>query len=130
MSNKGKLFHEKPTTMADNYFVTDAVIDWAGNAGIGIIGKNVRNSLPKDTEPFYMHTEKTNATMKNIKAARFFEPILVVKNDLRGFQSVHVSFQSTSSFNIKSVNALNKCTKILNYTRNVEASINNSGRFK
>ena len=41
--------------MEDNYFVTDAVFDWDGNAGLGIIGKNERNSPPKDTEPFCLH---------------------------------------------------------------------------
>ena len=93
MSNKGKLFHEKPKTMADNYFVTDAVIDWAGNAGIGIIGKNVRNRLSKDIEPFYLRKENPNATMKHAKSERLFETIVAVKNYSRGFQHVHVSFQ-------------------------------------
>ena len=48
--------------------------------------------------------------MKHDKAERFFEPIVAVRNDLRGFQRVHISFQSTSSCNIASVNALNECT--------------------
>ena len=48
MSSKRNLFHDKPTTMVDKYFVTDDVLDWAGNAGIGIIGTNVSNRLPKD----------------------------------------------------------------------------------
>ena len=68
LSIKRKLFNEKPTNMVDNYFVTDAVIDWAGNAGLGIIGTNARNRLPHDIGPLYMHTEKTNATMKHTKA--------------------------------------------------------------
>ena len=44
------MFHEKPTTKVDNYFFTDAVLDWAGNTGLGIIGTNVRNVLPNDIE--------------------------------------------------------------------------------
>ena len=36
-----------------------------------------------------------------------------MKNDLRGFQHVHVFFQSTSSCYIASVNALNECTKFV-----------------
>ena len=106
-----KLFHEKPTTTVDNYFVMDAILDWAVNAGLGIIGINVRNRLPKNIEPFYLHKEKTNATMKHTNDARLFDPIVAVKNYSRGFQSVNVSFQSTSSCNITSVNALNECTK-------------------
>ena len=45
------MFNENPTTMVDNYFVTDGVLGWAGNAGLGIIGTNVSNMLPKDIEP-------------------------------------------------------------------------------
>ena len=71
----------------------DAILDWAVNAGLGIIGINVRNRLPKNIEPFYLHTEKTNATMKHTKAERLFDPIVAVKTILRGFQFVHVSFQ-------------------------------------
>ena len=51
--------------------------------------------------------------MKYTKAARFFEPIVAVKNDLRGFQRVYVSFQSTSSWNIASANALNEHTNFV-----------------
>ena len=64
--------------------------------------------------------------MKDTKAARFFDPIVAVKNDLRGLQSVHVSFQSMSSCKFASVNAPN----LFNYARKVEAGINNSGILK
>ena len=37
------------------------------------------------------------------------QPIIAVRDDERGFQRVHVSFQSTSSCNIATVNALNDC---------------------
>ena len=80
-------------TMVDNYFVTDTVLDWAGNEVLGIIGTNLRNRLPKDIKPFYLHKEKTNETMKHTKAARLFVPIFAVKNNPRGFQHVRVSFQ-------------------------------------
>ena len=54
MSIKMKVFYEKSMTKVDNYFVTDAlIIYWAGDAGIGIIGTNTRNRLPKDIKPFY-----------------------------------------------------------------------------
>ena len=55
MSSKRKLFHDKPETTVDKYFVTDAVIDWAGNDGLGIIFSKARNNPPKDIEPFYLH---------------------------------------------------------------------------
>ena len=63
--------------------------------------------------------------MKHAKAARFFEPIVAVKNDSRGFQSVHVSFQSTSSFNIASVNALNECTDFVELREKGRGKYNN-----
>ena len=84
ISSKRKLFHEKKTNIVDNYFVTDTVIYWAGNVGLGIIGTNARNKSPKDIEPFYFHKEKTDATTKHTKAARFFEPIAAVKHYSRG----------------------------------------------
>ena len=49
MSSKRKLFHENPETMVDKYSFMDAILDSAGNAGLGIIVKNARNMLPKDT---------------------------------------------------------------------------------
>ena len=54
-----------------------------------------------------------NETMKHANYEIFFEPIVAVKNDLGGFQGVHVSFQSTSSYNIASVNDLNECTNFV-----------------
>ena len=113
MSSKRNLFHYNPPTTVDNCFVTDSVLDWDGNEVLVIIVTNARNRLPKDTKPFYLHKEKANATMKHTKATRFFEPIVAVKNDLRGFQRVYVSFQSTSSWNIASANALNEHTNFV-----------------
>ena len=101
-------------TTVDNYFIKDAILDWAGNVCLGIIGINARNRLPNDIETFYLQKEKTIAFIKHTKATRFFEPIVAVKNDLRGFQRVYVSFQSTSSWNIASANALNEHTNFVN----------------
>jgi hypothetical protein len=108
------LFHQKPTITADNYFCNDKVLDHAGENGLGAILTNARNRLPCDIESVYLHKEKTNPTAhKHAKAARYFEPIVAVKDDARGFQRVHVSFQSTSSCNIASVNALNECSSFV-----------------
>ena len=52
MLRNRKLFYENPTTTVDNYFVMDALLDWASNEGLGIIGKNERNRLPKGIELF------------------------------------------------------------------------------
>ena len=110
MSSKRKLFDENQTTRVEKYFVMDTVLDWAGNASLGIIGTNERNRLLKYIELIYLHKENTNATMKHTKAVQFFDSIVAVKNDSRGLQSVHISLQSTSSCNIASINALNERT--------------------
>ena len=81
MSIERKLFHENPTTTVDHYFVMENILDWSVNTGLGIIGTNASNILLKDIKPFYLHKEKTNTTMKHIKASRFFEPIVAVKKD-------------------------------------------------
>ena len=99
--------------MVDNYFVTDGVLGWAGNAGLGIIGTNVSNRLPNDIEQLWLHKEKTNTTMKHTKAVILFDPVVAVENYYRVFQRVHVSFQSISSFNIEFVNALNESTNFV-----------------
>lgn len=113
-STKKKLFHQKPTITADNYFCNHKVLDHAGESGLGAILTNARNRLPCDIESIYLHKEKSNPTAnKHAMAARYFEPIVAVKDDERGFQRVHVSFQSTSSCNIASVNALNECSSFV-----------------
>ena len=53
-------------------------------------------------------------TKARSKAARFREPIKMVKyvhalGGLAAYERVHTSFQSTSSCNISTVNALNEC---------------------
>ena len=75
--------------------------------------------------------------MKHIKAARFVLPIVAVKKYLRGFQRVHVSFQSTSSRNISSANALNECTNFIelrkkgrgNHKRQLAIGINHARKL-
>ena len=72
-----------------------------------------RSYLPKDIKSEYLHKLKTDPANKYSKIARFAEPIVAVKNDPQGkWQRCHVSFQSTSSCNISTVNALNE---VFNY---------------
>ena len=72
----------------------DSVLDWDGYEGLGIIGTNARKNLPKDIELIYFHKEKKNTIMKHSNAARSFDTSVAVNNSCRGFQHVHVSFQS------------------------------------
>ena len=59
-------------------------------------------------------TNKKLILLKKNKVARFFQLVVAVKeveatNEHGEYRRVHVSFQSTSSCNISTVNALSKC---------------------
>ena len=70
---------------------------------------SARNELPKDIASKYSHKSQTDPKNQCAKMARFAQPIVAAKNDPNGrCQRVHVSFQSTSSCNISTVNALNE----------------------
>lgn len=103
-----KIFKKKPCITADNYFIDDTVLNWAGKKGLGIIGTNARNVLPKVINGEYLQVGKTKGGDPYSKVARFTNPIIAVKN-ADGYQRVHISFQSTSSTNIATVNVLNEC---------------------
>ena len=109
-NNNGQkqIFKTKPTICADNFFFDDKMNDWIGENGFSSIGTQARNCLPAGVEKKYLHIEKHPAGCKYSKVARFTQPIIAVK-DGQGYQRVHVSFQSTSSANISTVNCLNEC---------------------
>lgn len=108
--NTKKLFRCKPCVTGDNYFQNDKGMEYLGKLGLGGIFTSARDSLPKDIKPQYLHKLKTDPKNKAAKVARFAQPIVAVKNvqGTEGYQRVHVSFQSTSSCNISTVNALNE----------------------
>ena len=106
--NKKKLFRNKPCITADNFFQNDRIMEYLGEMGFGGIMTSARNSLPKDIKSHYLHKEKTDPKNKQAKVARFAQPIVAVKNVPGSHQRIHVSFQSTSSCNISTVNALNE----------------------
>ena len=107
--NKKKLFRRKPCVTADNYFQNDKIMEYIGQKGFGCISTSARNALPKDIKSEYLQKEKTCPRSKQAKVARFAHPILAVKNAADGsYQRIHISFQSTSSCNISTVNAMNE----------------------
>ena len=53
-----KVFRAKPCITMDNYFIDDAILKWLGDKGLGCIGTNARNVLPKDISPEYLCTKK------------------------------------------------------------------------
>ena len=108
LSMQKKIFSRKPTVTADNFFFDNACCEWIGKNGFGSIGTTARNVLPDGVQKKYLHIEKNKPGCKIAKTARFLQPIIAVKN-ADGYQHVHVSFQSTSSTNITTVNCLNEC---------------------
>lgn len=98
--NTKKIFRVKPTAIADNFFFDDKCCNWIGKNGFSSLGTMARNALVNKIDKKYLHYEKHAPGDPRSKVARFINPIVAVK-DYDGFQRVHVSFQSTSSTNIK-----------------------------
>ena len=103
-----KIFRRKPVVCADNFFFDDKMCEWIGKNGFGSLGTNARNALPKAFDKKYLHSQKHTSGCKYSKVARFTNPIIAVKES-DGYQRVHISFQSTNSTNITSVNCFNEC---------------------
>jgi len=82
-----------------------------------VVGENSTDKKLFEKKPcitadnFFQYKLKTDPKNKQAKIARFAQPIIAVKDvekDGKKYQRVHVSFQSTSSCNISTVNALNE----------------------
>ena len=103
------LWSEKPHIVADNYFTHELLLDWLGKNGYGYLGTAARNQLIKGMNTSYFHKEKMTVNRVN-KAARFTKPIVFskLKRSVEGnrYRRVHVSFQSTGSTNIATVNSI------------------------
>ena len=103
-----KIFERKPLVVGDNFFFDDKSCEWIGKNGFAGLGTMARNALVKEIDRKNLHVEKHAPRDPRSKVARFLDPIVAVKNS-DGYQRVHVSFQSTSSTNITTVNCLNEC---------------------
>ena len=106
-TKRKKIFRRKPIVCCDNFFIDDKLCQWVGENNFGVIGTTARNYLPKTIKKKYLHGEKHVSGCKVSKVARFTNPIVAVKYE-RGYQRVHVSFQSTNATNITSVNCFNE----------------------
>jgi hypothetical protein len=110
-----QIFKKKPHSTWDNFFSGDQVCDHAGENGFGITMTTRRDRLPNGVPADYMCKKKTSNEARP-KAARFNQPINLVKivaadeaANKKAYVRVHTTFQSTSSCNISTVNALNEC---------------------
>jgi hypothetical protein len=105
----------------DNYFSGCPVFKFFGEVGFGATMTRCRDHLLKEIPDANLHQKKTESSPRP-KAARFFNPINDVNkkssgsgsaDNKKGYQQVHSSFQSTSSCNISTVNALSACNKLI-----------------
>jgi hypothetical protein len=103
------LFQSKPHMTWDNYFSGSTILEYAAEQGFGMTCTVRRDRLPKGVPPKYWHKEKTQPNAQRPKAARFHNPILVMKEQVQSLVTL-TSFQSTSSCNIASVNGINGCS--------------------
>ena len=119
-----KIFKKKPCFTFDNFFSGEYSLNYLGNNGFGGVFTCARNRLPKGVKKESFHHQKTDASIKT-KVARFYEPVVAVKsfkssNNNPDYKRAHISFQSTSSCNISTVNALSSC---LFFTREKERGV-------
>lgn len=111
--SRRQIWKVMPHMTWDNYFSGCIILNLLGELGLGATVTCRRDRLPKEITDTYLHKKKTDSSPRP-KAARYFNPIVAVKNvaavdGKKGYQRVHTSFQSTSSCNISTVNALSSC---------------------
>ena len=105
-----QIFPSYPHFTWDNYFSGDHIMDWLGENGFGAIMTCRRDRLPQGVKGEYLQKDGTPVD-KRSKAARFTQPIVMVKpvhteSTKRNYVRTHVTFQSTSSCNLSTVNSI------------------------
>jgi hypothetical protein len=124
-----QIFKTKPHSTWDNYFSGCTINDWIGANGYGCTMTCRRDRLPKGIPNHFFHKVATAPGDTKARVARFNNPITIVKHmtvpvtpaagqGTEGenaqptppikYTKAHVTFQSTSSCNITTVNALNQ----------------------
>jgi hypothetical protein len=127
-----QIFKKKPHSTWDNFFSGDKICDHVGENGFGVTMTCRRDRLPNGVPADNLCKKKTSNEARP-KAARFNQPINLVKivaadepANKKGYVRVHTTFQSTSSCNISTVNALNECSM---YVRKRERGRKENKRF-
>jgi hypothetical protein len=110
-----QIFKKKPHSTWGNFFSGDQICNHAGANGFGVTMTCRRDRLSNGIPAENMCKKKTS-NEAHPKAARFNQPINLVKivaadeaANRKGYVRVHTTFQSTSSCNISTVNALSEC---------------------
>ena len=106
-----KVYTKPPHIVADNFFSSDALMDWLGGKGYGMTATCARDRIPTDLKPYTHHAKVPDATHPRCKAMRFENPIVAIQqrpatNTSLAYTKTFVSFQSTGGTNIIGVNNL------------------------
>ena len=109
-----QIFSEEPCLGMDNHFSGEHVDAFLGENGYKTIHTTACSRLVKDLKQHYHH-QKGVEVGPQLKAVRFEHPIVAVKevkfpegSNKKSYCVVHISFQSTGSSNITTVNVLDK----------------------
>ena len=70
-SSKKKIFRNKPTVTADNFFFDDKILDWIGKNDYSAIRICARNLLSGDIDKKYLHAQKHQSRCSYSKVTRF-----------------------------------------------------------
>ena len=95
-----QIWKVRPHMTWDNYFSGSCIIlNLLGELVLGATVTCRHDRRPKEITDTYLHKKKTDSSPRP-KAARYFNPIVAVKNvpavdGKKGCQQVHTSFQST-----------------------------------
>jgi len=100
------LFNTKPHMMWDNFFSGDDLMEYAAEEGFGLTMTCRRDRLLKKVPREYFHHKKILVD-KRTRSSCFEHPIVAVKKIGQSIMTI-MSFQSTSSCNIVSINGLNE----------------------
>ena len=107
-----QIFRQPMVFGMDNHFPTKDVADFIGQHGFGQVSTIRRDRLPKECNKESFHYVKAVAVDDRSRMAQFEQPVVAVKHvepsSGEPYNIVHVSFQSTGSTNIQTVNALSE----------------------
>ena len=111
-SNPRGIFTCYPHITWDNYFSGETILNYLGQKGFGATMTCRKDRFPAGVPKIYFHHERGNGVTERSRVARYCNPITLVKSfpakdDHKAYTRTHVSFQSTGSTNLSSVNALN-----------------------
>mgnify|MGYP006199996059 CR=1 FL=1 len=74
-----KVYTKPPHIVADNFFSSDALMDWLGGKGYGMTATCARDRIPTDLKPYTHHAKVPDATHPRCKAMQFENPIVAIQ---------------------------------------------------